>query len=246
MALVPLLIKLLYYPHNIGSDDAYIHLQVARNVVFGRGWGLNADMPVNMSSSPAFTIILILVSALTAHAIPAIQVLSCLASTFGLLLVYWTVCAETGSERIDLISEASVALSCDLWRWHGTVMETPIAFFIVALLLFLFRKRRLTLLQIFCFGMVAGLAILLRPELFLAAAFCALLSALRSRPDRRIVSALTLLAGSTVIVTPWIVFARLNFDSYLPTTFYAKSLPHLVTWNPVIVKQMLELTGESF
>jgi hypothetical protein len=246
LALIASLIKLLYYPHNIGSDDAYIHLQIARNVVSGHGWGLNADSPVNLSSSPAFTTLVILVSALTAHVIPVMQVLSCMASSSGLFLIYWTVRSETGSERIGLISEASAALSCDLWRWNGTVMETSLAFFIVALLLFLFRKRRLTLRHIFSFGMVAGIAILVRPELLLAAAFCAVVAASRCGSGRRLVSALVLLAGSAVVVAPWIVFARLNLNSYLPTTFYAKSVPHAILWNPLIMKQMSELAGESF
>jgi hypothetical protein len=47
-------------------------------------------------------------------------------------------------------------------------------------------------------------------------------------------------------VLPWIVFSRWNFNSWLPTTFYAKSVPHLMLWNPHLLKQMLELTGESF
>jgi hypothetical protein len=246
LALIPSLIKLLYYPHNIGSDDAYIHLQVARNVISGHGWGLNADMPVNMSSSPAFTILLILVSALTTHAIPVMQVLSCIASTLGLLLIYWTVRSEANSQRIGLIAEASAALSCDLWRWNGTVMEATLAFCVVALLLFLFRRRQLTLLRNFCFGIIAGLAVLLRPELLLAVALGALLSALRSDPARRIVSASAVLAGSTIVVAPWIIFARLNFSSSLPTTFYAKSVPSPILWNQLIAKQMLELTVESF
>jgi hypothetical protein len=125
-------------------------------------------------------------------------------------------------------------------------MEASMAFFIVALLLFLFRRRLLNLRQSFCFGMVAGLAILIRPELLLAAVFCAFVSALRSKPEHRITAPLTVMAGSILIVAPWIVFTRLNFGSCLPTTFYAKSVPHLIAWNPFIVKQMLELTAESF
>jgi hypothetical protein len=125
LALIPSLIKLLYYPHNIGSDDAYIHLQIARNVLSGHGWGLNAEMPVNMSSSPAFTLLLIFISTLTVHAIPAMQILSCLASTSGLLFIYWTVHSETGSENIGLISEASAALS--LGESLGVSMARPSA-----------------------------------------------------------------------------------------------------------------------
>src|SRR5580698_8858562 len=152
LALIPSLVKLIYYPHNIGSDDAYIHLQVARNVVSGHGWGLNADAPVNLSSSPAFTLLLILVSAVTAHIIAVTQALSYLASTLGLLLIYRTVHSETGSEPIALLSEASAALSCDLWRWNGTVMEASIAFLAVALLLFQLRKRQLSSRQSLCTG----------------------------------------------------------------------------------------------
>lgn len=195
MALIPSLIKLLYYPHNIGSDDAYIHLQIARNVISGHGWGLNADTPVNMSSSPAFTLLLIFVSMLTVHAIPAVQILSCLASTLGLLLIYWTVRSETNSKSIGLIAEASGALSCNLWRWNGTVMEASIAFFVVALLLFLDGKRQLTIRRQFCIGLVVGAAILLRPELLLAAVLGAAMSGLRSERGRKLISVLVFVSG---------------------------------------------------
>lgn len=246
LALIPSLIKLLYYPHNIGSDDAYIHLQVARNVVSGHGWGLNADTPVNLSSSPAFTLLLVLTSAVTVHIIAAMQALSCLASTLGLLLIYRTVHSETGSEPIGLLSEAFAALSCDLWRWNGTVMEASIAFLAVALLLFQLRKRQLSSKQSLCTGVVVGLAILLRPEFLLAAAFCPLISALYSKPGHKIVSAALLLTGAAVVVAPWAIFAQLYFHSILPTTFFAKSVPRPVIWNPIIAKQMSELAGESF
>src|SRR5277367_1283203 len=98
LALVPTAVKLLCYPHNIGADDAYIHLQVARNVVSGHGWGLNPDTPVNLSSSPAFTLLLVAVSSVTTHAIGVVQMLSCMAGGFGLLLIFWTIRADTGSE----------------------------------------------------------------------------------------------------------------------------------------------------
>jgi hypothetical protein len=246
LALLPSAIKLLYYPHNIGSDDAYIHLQVARNILSGHGWGLNPDIPVNMSSSPAFTLLLTLVSALTTHAIPVMQMLSCLASFLGALLIFITVHSETKSVSIGLASEAVAALSCDLWRWNGTLMEASFAFFIVALFLFLARGTRITLWRQLGTGLVAGLAILLRPELSLATALYAVISSPRTDPRRRIPSLLAFFAGSACLVLPWIFFSRRSFNSWLPTTFYAKSVPHLILWNPHLLKQMLELTGESF
>ena len=246
LALVPSFVKLIYYSHNIGSDDAYIHLQIARNILSGHNWGLNPNMPVNMSSSPAFTLLLTVVSALTPHAIPVMQVLSCVASTLGLFLIYSTVHSETNSVPIGLASEAAAALSCDLWRWNGTLMEASFAFFIVALLLFLARRNRITLSQQLGTGVIAGWAILLRPELSLAAALYAVVSALRTEPRSRITSLLVFSAGSTTVVVPWIVFAERNFNSWLPTTFYAKSVPHFILWNPHLLKQFLELTAESF
>jgi hypothetical protein len=246
LGLTPSLIKLLCYPHNIGSDDAYIHLQVARNVVSGHGWGLNVDTPVNLSSSPAFTLLVVLVSAATAHIIPIMQAISCVASTTGLLLIYRTVRDETGSEPLGLLSEASAALSCDLWRWNGTMMEASIAFLAVALLLFLLRKRQLSLGKSFGTGIVVGLAILLRPELLLAAVVSPLIAALYSKPRQRIASAAIVLAAAVTVVAPWAIFAQHQFHSILPTTFSAKSVSRLILWNPIIAKQMLELAGESF
>jgi hypothetical protein len=54
------------------------------------------------------------------------------------------------------------------------------------------------------------------------------------------------LAGAVVVVAPWAIFAQHQFHSILPTTFFAKSVSHLILLNPVIVKQMSELAGESF
>ena len=249
LALIPTWIKLLCYPNNIGSDDAYIHLQVARNVVSGHGWGLNAGTPVNLSSSPAFTLLLIAISHLTVHVIPVMQVLSCIASGLGLLLIFLTVYSETGSAYPALLAEGSASFSCNLFRWNGTVMEACCAFFVVALLLFLFRSERVSTRKIFFFGVVSGVATLLRPELFLVTLLCTCVVAVRSDPKRRIqgaVSVLAMLAGASFCLIPWLIFARITFHNYLPTTFYAKSYPHLIAWNPIIAKQMLELTGESF
>jgi hypothetical protein len=50
--------KLGYYPDYPGFDDAFIHLRVAENLAHGKGWGINAFEPINVSSSPLFTLIL--------------------------------------------------------------------------------------------------------------------------------------------------------------------------------------------
>lgn len=46
-------------------------------------------------------------------------------------------------------------------------------------------------------------------------------------------------------MAPWLFFSRKTFGSYLPTTFYAKSLHGVLLWNSLIVKQMVELVAES-
>ncbi len=55
---VPHLLKWVYYASYPGFDDAFIHLRVADNVASGRGWGINAFEPINVSSSPLFTMLL--------------------------------------------------------------------------------------------------------------------------------------------------------------------------------------------
>ena len=90
IALVPAMVKVICYPHNIGSDDAYIHLRIATNFIHGLGWGINPHQPVNLSTAPAFTLILVLAEMVTSHAVLLTQILSAGAVVAGLVFIFLT------------------------------------------------------------------------------------------------------------------------------------------------------------
>lgn len=245
IAVVPSVIKVLCYPHNIGSDDAYIHLRIATNVVRGLTWGINPHQPVNLSTSPAFTLLLAAAKATTQHAIGVTQVLSAAAVFGGLLLIFAVVFSETESVPAALFAEISAAFSVNLWRWNGTLMETTFAFGTVALTLWMFRRKaRRTLPYLFTAGMVLGLDVLLRPEMGLLALLCLITLMMRCRPADWVRKLAPLVAGSAVLVLPWCLFANRHLGSIVPTTFFAKATGlHLL--NVKVLRQLIEVGAES-
>jgi hypothetical protein len=240
------MVKVLCYPHNIGSDDAYIHLRVATNFVNGLGWGINPHEPVNLSSSPGFTLLLAAALRWTEHGIVVVQVLSCAAVVLGLGLIYLAIVAETGSVRAALFAEVAAAFSVNLWRWNGALMEATFAFAAVAAALYLFRRkaanRRPRLLVA---GLVLGACAMLRPEMGILILLAFLVQAMRSQPGRRLHDAAWLVVGMVLVLSPWCWFALRQFGSLVPTTFAAKSSAGIILLNPKLTVQFGKSIVES-
>ena len=246
IALVPAIVKLLCYPGNIGSDDAYIHLQIAHNFVNGLGWGINPHEPVSLSTSPAFTLILAAVETVTPdHLVIVTQILSGGAVVAGLALIFFAVLTDTGSLGAAFLAEAAAAFSVNLWRWNGSLMEATFAFAVVALTIFLFRGQASNRpVRLIGSGVVLGIGLLLRPEMGMVLVLALAVQWMRTEGASRFVSVGLVLLGTFAIVAPWCVFAVSHLGSVIPTTFAAKSTQlHLV--NLAILKQMGETLAES-
>ncbi len=246
MALTPSLIKLICYPSYVGSDDTYIHLQVARNVLAHQGWGLNSGIRCNLSTSPLFTMLLIGVWFVYGKLMfGLLQATSCLATTVGLLALFVRLRRTTGGNlAASFFGLGAAAFACNLWRWNGTLMETSYAFCAVCLILLCFTKYELPPLAAGAAGLLLGLSALLRPELLAVGAVCVLLMAWRSRTQRAL-SLAALLTGFSLPLTAWAIFAYSYFGSVLPTTLRAKTVSGIMLWNPDIAKQYVELLGYS-
>ena len=246
LAVVPSVIKLLCYPQNIGSDDAYIHLRVATNFIAGRGWGINPGEPVNLSTSPAFTLLLSAAELVTRHGILLTQVLSALAVIAGLVLIFFTALAETSSIRAALFAEFAASFSVNLWRWNGSLMEATFAFAVISLTLYLFRGEASPgWRRVFGAGIVLGIGMLLRPEMGIVVVLALYVQWMRSKAGYKVRDAALLTLGIALMMVPWCVFAMHQFGAIIPTTFAAKSTHHLRFVNPAILRQMAESVGES-
>ncbi len=239
LVLTPMIVKLAYYPAYPGSDDAFIHLTVARNFSDGQGWGINSGEPVNLSTSPLFTLFLTLSTICGLDALAVGKAFSLLFSTLGLLLLYLVLSNVTKSTVLRLSGLVLGAFDVHLWRWNGVVMETSMALLFVYLVFYLYYRQRKTSSGwglYFVLGLTIGLASLVRFELAILLG-CVLVDLFFNTKENRARQAAIICAGVLVAVVPWYAFSHLYFGSLLPTTFYAKTSD--LQWiNVKIVRQI--------
>jgi len=223
---VPALIKLAYYAAYPGSDDAFIHLAIARNFAAGQGWGINVGEPVNLSSSPMFTLMLTFANLLGLDTLATGKVLSVLFSAGALLLLWLLLSTVTQSTLLRLSGLILGAFNVHLWRWNGVVMETSLALLFVYLIFYLYYRHRSTPISgfrpYFLIGLTIGLATLVRFELAILLG-CVLADLFFDAKENRLGYAASLCAGLLLGVAPWYAFSYAYFGSLLPTTFYAKT-----------------------
>lgn len=202
------------------EDDAFIHLVFARNVAEGNGYSFNG-LAVNADSSPAWVLFLAALMALGFASTAAAK----LASAVGVLVAIGGV-ARTG--RSFLVSRPGrvawfllALLHPFLWHFAYAGMESAMAFGLAAILL---SACHSAVSQPGKGGMgrsaliAAAIAPLVRFE-FLALALAALL--LHARSARRPIFWFLVPIGLLPIAT-WLVFAKLQLGSVMPTTHLAK------------------------
>lgn len=218
--LLPAGVRLLCYPRYPGSDDAFIHYAVAANLAAGRGWGIQAGEPVNLSSSPLFTLAAAGLMLLGGDPWTNGSRLTLLAACAGVWLTWWAA-RRLGLEGVPAALLAATNLH--LWRWTGAFLETTLAWAVTPLVvgcgagLAARGERRFAAWT--ALGALFGVAALLRYELaLLAAAFA--LQAWRDGTRPRWGG---LGAGLALVTAPWAFFALRRFGTLVPTTLAAKS-----------------------
>ena len=252
MAAVPMLIKLLCYWDYPGSDDAFIHLTIVRNLTEGHGWGINPDEPVNLSSSPLFTGLIALLHWFGVDSLAAGKLMSAASGFFAIVVVHRLSHVLALGPAARLTGVVCAAANFYLWRWNGVAMETTLAVLLLALACFaLPRGEQLTSSgggrqgSYFAAGIIAGLAVLARFELalilpcFIAQIFL---------NDRRRFWTAALKLGLTFAALPvaWALFCHLYFGSILPTTFSAKTSAGLILWNKSVAADLSKLVASAY
>ncbi len=238
-ALLPHAIKAVYYPSYPGFDDAFIHLRIAENVALGRGWGVNAFEPINVSSSPLFTLLLTFGRWLTTADIAFGMVASAVATSAAVAAAYSLTRMTGSSAKLALLPPLVFATNVHLWRWNATVMEPTLACLMLALAIAaFFRAQAGPPVRFTLFGLAVGLAFVTRFELglLLPAGAIALFPAAAAGPANRawfLRQCGWTLLGFLPLAVAWIVFGWVAFGAILPTTFHSKaasmSLPNVAT-----------------
>lgn len=201
------------------TDDTYIHLVYARNVMQGQGWSFNPGEPSYGSTSPLWVILLAPAAGTETGGLLAARIWGLLAGLAS-IIVFFILAGRFIRNQWMLLS-AVLLFATEVWflRWTASGMESPL----VALMLLLFferasaepEKKR----EFLWLGFLAGLAALVRPEFYLLIVLIPGLAILH-RPWRR--GWIPLALGAFLPVAAWLIFAKLHIGSFLPSTASAK------------------------
>jgi hypothetical protein len=217
-------VALLLPLHNGFTDDGFIHIQYAKNIITRGEYSFNPGSVSYGTTSPLWVMVLAALGRVFGAGDDLIiisRVLSWLAGLVAVVAMYRLGRALDLSRSVAPL--CALALAGHAWhvRWTALSMETSSAVLCiiavgVAASDGLVDKRRSLLL-----GLFMALASLVRPEAYLLVPVY-LATWLTSR--RRSVACLARTSMMyAALVGPWLVFARVYIGSFLPNTAGAKS-----------------------
>jgi hypothetical protein len=215
------------------TDDTFIHMQFAKNLLAGHGFSFNAGEPTYGATSPLWVLLI----ALTGLAVPgssatpldpaAISPLAAIAKAWGFLsllgaiLLLYRLGRRLGwSSRQALLAPFFLAANAWVARWTGSGMETPLAIFLVVASLDALARTVLENRSGWPAGIFLGLAILARPECVLLAFLAAVAVGANATTRRRLIG---LVGGALLAAGPWLLTAWAWFHRILPNTSAAKA-----------------------
>jgi arabinofuranosyltransferase len=206
-------------------DDAWIHLQFARNIASGQGFSYNPGIPVGGSTAPLWTVVL---------AIPARLGLDPVAGAKGLGIVLTLAAALvagrlaewlTTSRAAGFFTALALALSPRLIWGALSGMEVSLYSFLGIWAVLSYLRALDTGAP--WWGLLAGLAGATRPEVFVLFPILAADWTLRAARRQLVsTSAIRWAAPLLLFAIPAAAFVALNLYTSghpLPLTFYAKS-----------------------
>lgn len=207
------------------TDDGFIHVQYARNLMTRGEYSFNAGETSFGTTSPLW------VMALAAGARPfddpealihLSRVLSWVAAFGALFVVHGLLVALGASRRFAALG--TVAFAADVWfaRWSALGMESSAATCAAALMVLASVRACEDRAGAARFAAAAAIAALIRPEAYLALpVFVVGALTLRPRPARGVL--LAAVAVAAALLLPWLAFAKWHMGSFLPNTAGAKS-----------------------
>jgi hypothetical protein len=251
LSVLPVVIRLIYFPAYLGTDDSYIHAAIIESLRQGHGWGINPGEPVNLSTSPLFTLLMLGVSRLAPDVMLAGSHIAIAAVIFGVFGTFLIASRMSRNATIGLAAAAIAATNLHLWRWTGTFIEAPLAFAGVIAVLLAFERLYGEISdqprtgRFFALGLAIGVLALLRFECaLLGGAFFVhhLVNDRRFLVRRYAAAAL----GGAVPLAGWAVCAWIMFGDVVPTTLSAKTSSGVILLNTVLLRQYAGVLGPGF
>jgi len=203
------------------TDDTFIHLQFAKNLVAGNGFSFNSGEPTYGFTSPLWVLLISALGMTGAGLLAASKTLGLVATALSAVFFYFLV-VRVSRDRF-LSRAAAVVWAANAWslRWGISGMETSIVTaWAVASLYFFFvdsesgsTRRSVWILAIAC---------LVRPEALILLAICAVALFLpRDSSAKRL--GLPVLLSSGIVTFLWSAYAQIEFGRMTPTTVAVKA-----------------------
>ena len=206
-------------------DDAWIHLQFARNLAVGRGFSYNPGIPVAGSTAPLWTIILSVPATFGWNPIVSSKVLGTLFTILTAILAASLAEWLTRSRGAGFFTGLALALSSKMAWGSLSGMEVTLYGGLVTGTLVAYLRALETGSP--WWGVVAGFAGFARPEAFLVFPILALDWTIRvirgTLPPPR---SLRVMLPLLLFAVPTSIFVAVNLHTSghpLPLTFYAKT-----------------------
>jgi hypothetical protein len=221
-----LLLVVMMWPLRHGfTDDGFIHVQYARNIMLRGEYSFNPGEVSFGTTSPLWVMALAAAGKLGAGPdglVRVSRVFSWLAALATLLVVWRALFVLGASRRIVLLG--TLAFAADAWfvRWSALGMESSAAAWTAALVMLASFGAYGSRAGAARFGAAAAVAALIRPEMYLAIPVF-LAAAITLRPRPRATTLWVAVAVAAALLVPWLAFARLHIGSFLPNTAGAKS-----------------------
>lgn len=207
------------------TDDGFIHIQYARNIIERGEYSFNPGEVSFGTTSPLWVVELAALGSFFADRevlVTLSRILSWLSGFLAVAGLYFLVSALGGKRLTALL--AALVFASDAWftRWTALSMETSTAVLTVILMGLAAARAHENLRAAAFLGFFMAVASLVRPEVYLAfPVYAVTLLLLRGSMDGR--CARTTLVVGVLLVLPWLLFAKLHIGSLLPNTAGAKS-----------------------
>ena len=205
---------------NYVTDDTYIHLVYARNLLLGKGWVFNVGEPSYGSTSPLWVLLLTPFASGEAAGLLAARLYAVIAGLLS-IFVFHRLAGRT-LQAPSLRTSATLLFATEMWflRWSGSGMESSLGVLLLLLLLDGLAAAPFKSGAIFRIGLWAGLLSLVRPECYLLLAILVGTGLFSARWRPRLWA---IVLGIALPLLPWLVFAKLELGGFMPTTAAAKS-----------------------
>jgi hypothetical protein len=237
----------LLYRIGFPLDDAWIHQTYARNLVVNREWAFFNGQPSAGSTAPLWSGLL---------AIGYWLGLAPYIWTYLLGLIILITLAMVSRHGLRVLHPGGPGFAVwagvfMLFEWHliwaaGSGMETLLfALLILSVITQLASGKRNWL----GLGLIIGVSVWIRPDgvtLLGPAILCAFCTV--SGWKTRILAAIWLLIGTTILVVPYLLFNNALSGGWLPNTFFAKQAEYAIyrqipLWKRLVSEASLPLVG---